>query len=201
MTDRLELDPATRQKISDIITVQSERPAHLQDWTGMYKAVSDFIEANPTAGFNAGIKYFFANAGDTNGQNPDAPSNFFIRTYYQSAAQRQGVTLSNEQVQAVSGNIGLAVANDIKDSDAVKFKINDYVDNDIGQAVRVVPGLSMATWGPALFAESKLGYEGFYQKYFTSDRDWEIFYDAAKTACFKTAVAYPDSPPRPATFS
>ena len=159
----------------------------------MYKAVSDFIGGHPTAGFNAGIDYFFANAGDTNGQNPDAPSNFFIRTYYQSAAQRQGVTLSNEQVQAVSGNIGLAIANDIKDSDAVKFKINDYVDNDIGQAIRVIPGLSMATWGPALFAESKLGYEGFYQKYFTSDRDWEIFYDAAQTACFKTAVAYSTS--------
>jgi hypothetical protein len=191
MSNSLALDPLTRQKISDVIEVQSVKPAQNQDWTGMYKAVSDFIQTNKAAGFNAGVDYFFANAGDTNGQNPDAPSNFFIRTYYQRAAELQGVTLSKEQVQAVSGNIGLAIANAIKDSNAVDFSIKNYVDNDIGQAVLVAPGLSMATWGPALFAENKLGYEGFYQKYFTTDRDWEIFYDAAQTACVKTALAYP----------
>jgi hypothetical protein len=191
MTDSLGLDPQTRQQLSAIITEQSAKPAQNQDWTGMYKLVSDFMEANPAAGFNAGIKYFFANAGDTNGQNPDAPSNFFIRTYYQGAARLQGVTLSDEQVQAVSGNIGLAIANEIQRSNAVNLKIDDYVDNDIGAAVRVVPGLSMATWGPALFAGSKLGYEGFYQKYFTSDRDWDIFYSAAEAACVATAFKYP----------
>jgi hypothetical protein len=191
MTDGLALDAQTRQKISDIIEVQSVKPAQNQDWTGMYKAVSDFIRANPTAGFNAGIDYFFANAGDTNGQNPDAPSNFFIRTYYQGAARLQGVTLSDEQVQAVSGNIGLALATEFSQSGQVKFKIDDYVDKDIGQAVLVAPGLSMATWGPALFAQSKLGYTDFYQKYFTSDRDWDIFYSAAEAACVATAVKYP----------
>ncbi len=191
MADGLALDAQTRQKISDIIEVQSAKPAQSQDWTGMYKAVSDFIRANPTASFNTGIDYFFANAGDTNGQNPDAPSNFFIRTYYQGAAQLQGVTLTDEQVQAVSGNIGRAIATEISRSNEVKFKIDDYVDNDIGQAILVAPGLSMATWGPALFAQSKLGYTDFYQKYFTSDRDWDIFYSAAEAACVATALKYP----------
>jgi hypothetical protein len=77
----------------------------------------------------------------------------------------------------------------------VPGRIEPIVDNDIRQAVENVPGvsgqLSFATWGAALFAETKLGYEGFYAKYFTTALDWQIFYNASGAACTQTAIQFP----------
>jgi hypothetical protein len=90
-----------------------------------------------------------------------------VRAAYRAGAKAQGIILNDTQVQAVSGNIGLAVLQDIANSGEVPQTITPIVDNDIIQAVTNIPGvsqqLSFGAWGAAAFAETKLGYDGFYR--------------------------------------
>jgi hypothetical protein len=190
MASDYHLTPEQLIELQFLIDAQSGKPAAQQDWTAAYAFIASIIQGS---GVSEGVQFFFQNAIDSNADSPNAASNFFIRDYYTYAASLEGVTLTNEQVQAVSGKIGFNVLTDILNNGGVVHgEIRPIIDNDIRTAVTEIPGvsepLSFATWGASLFAEDKLGYTGFFDKYFTTSQDWQIFYAAASKACVDTGA-------------
>jgi len=122
------------------------------------------------------------------------PRKFFYTSCLQGRAALQGVTLSDDQVQAVSGNIGFNILKKIFDNGEVPDKIQPIVDSDISTAVTHIPGiaepLSFAT-GRCAICGKHTRLRGFYTTYFKEPKDWQIFYAANSSACAQTAVKFP----------
>jgi hypothetical protein len=99
-------------------------PPQQQNWVSGYKLIADAVQNRD--GVAAGVRYFFNNVSSANANNPNSPDNVFVRSTYQAGAF-QGVSLSDEQMQAVSGDIGNAVLSDIANSGKVPAMINPTV--------------------------------------------------------------------------
>src|ERR1043166_1237406 len=169
-----ELTVPQIQQLQQIFVRESQKPPAEQNWKEAYDLIASIIQ---NSNVSDGVKFFFQTAGDVNANSANSAANFFITDYYKYAASLQEVNVTDDQVRAVSGEIGTAVIRDIVNNGIVPESIKPIVDSDILQAVTNIPGvsqeLSPATWGASLFAETKLGYDGFFDRYFTRPEAWQ----------------------------
>src|SRR5882724_1238783 len=129
----IQLTPSQVAALTVLIDEQMALAPKDQKWAAAYKYVADAIRGT---GVTEGVQYFFDNAGDTNANSPTAASSYFIRTYYTQAAAMQEVTLSTNEVNAVSGNIGAKIFDTIsKNGFQVSTRIEPIVDLDISPSV------------------------------------------------------------------
>lgn len=133
-----------------------------------YTAISQEISQNPD--INAGTAYWFSQAGTVNGQalNP-SPAGTFIWAYTKSAAETQGYTITDGDMQAASNKIANAVFSQLASNNYVftddptqanNFSPQNIVAADGGQGIAYLqslyPNVDYADWGGTLFSQTVL---------------------------------------------
>src|SRR4051812_4399821 len=105
------------QSTQDAIRVAREQGPGTsnQNYIAAYNAISADISSH--GGFDPGTAYWFSLAGSINGQqfNP-SPAGTFIYNYTKAAAQSEGTTLTQAQMQQASDKIAKTVFDDLGDN-------------------------------------------------------------------------------------
>jgi hypothetical protein len=170
------------QSTQDAISVaRTQGPGtNNQNYVAAYNAISGDISSH--GGFDPGTTYWFSLAGSINGQqfNP-SPAGTFIYNYTKAAAQSEGTTLTQAQMQQASDKIASTVFNDLDRAGYVfsdqpvqgqpDFSPKSIIATDAGSGLdelrRLNPGsnLDATIWGGTLFARTTLNDPTYFSDY------------------------------------
>ncbi len=146
-----------------------------------YRAIySELVQQNTNGNTIAPeVLYWFQHAPEIHEQQTTASAaGTFIWAYTKAAAVSEGVTLTNDDLQASSDAIALAVFSSLKagsfsfdstDGSEDNFSIAGIINKDASAGIdqlRVAhPTLDFAVWGGTLFATTNLGYATYFTKF------------------------------------
>jgi hypothetical protein len=120
----MTLSPDTQQAISNAIAL-GPGENNLNYWVA-YNAVASDLASHRN--FNSGTLYWFSQAGAVNRQlfSPSAAGTY-IWNYTMAAAQSEGTTLSNSDLQAMSNKVATTVFNQLINNN---FVLSDNPDDE-----------------------------------------------------------------------